>query len=110
MSRADAIFNVQRTAVLLQAITAGRFDALREALRDRLHQPYRAPLVPGLDQALAFEHPALLGVFLSWRRPVDCRVDARRRAGRRIDVQGALRGRAPRGLRRAHAARAPAVR
>lgn len=69
VSRADAIFNVQRTAVLLQAIAAGRFDALREALRDRLHQPYRAPLVPGLEQALAFEHPALLGVFLSGAGP-----------------------------------------
>lgn len=69
VSRADAIFNVQRTALLLQAIAAGRFDLLREALRDRLHQPYRASLVPGLDQALAFEHPALLGVFLSGAGP-----------------------------------------
>jgi homoserine kinase len=69
VSRADAIFNVQRTAVLLQAVNAGRFDALREALRDRLHQPYRASLVPGLERALAFEHPALLGVFLSGAGP-----------------------------------------
>lgn len=69
VSRGDAIFNVQRTALLLQAIAAGRFDLLREALRDRLHQPYRASLVPGLAQALAFEHPALLGVFLSGAGP-----------------------------------------
>jgi homoserine kinase len=69
IGRADAVFNLQRTAVLLQAITAGRYDAVREALRDRLHQPYRAALVPGLEQALAFEHPALLGVFLSGAGP-----------------------------------------
>jgi homoserine kinase len=69
IDRTDAIFNLQRTAVLLQAIHTGRYDALREALRDRLHQPYRAPLVPGLEQALAFEHPALLGVFLSGAGP-----------------------------------------
>jgi homoserine kinase len=69
ISRADAVFNLQRTAVLLQAIHAGRDEALREALGDRLHQPYRAPLVPGLAQALAFEHPSLLGVFLSGAGP-----------------------------------------
>jgi homoserine kinase len=65
----DAVFNLQRIAVLLQAIHVGRYEALRDALRDRLHQPYRAPLVPGLEQALAFEHPALLGVFLSGAGP-----------------------------------------
>lgn len=69
VSREDAIFNLQRTAVLLQAVAAGRFDALREALHDRLHQPYRAPLVPGLERALTFEHPSLLGVFLSGAGP-----------------------------------------
>jgi homoserine kinase len=69
ISRADAVFNLQRTAVLLQAIAARRYDAIREALRDRLHQPYRAPLVPGLEQALAFQHPSLLGVFLSGAGP-----------------------------------------
>jgi homoserine kinase len=69
VSRADAIFNVQRTALLVQAVASGRYDALREALRDRLHQPYRAPLVPGLARALTFEHPRLLGVFLSGAGP-----------------------------------------
>lgn len=69
VSRADAIFNVQRAALLLQAVSARRFDVMREALRDRLHQPYRASLVPGLEQALAFVHPSLLGVFLSGAGP-----------------------------------------
>jgi homoserine kinase len=69
ISRADAIFNLQRTALLLQAVAAGRYDVLREALRDRLHQPYRAPLVPGLARALTFDHPRLLGVFLSGAGP-----------------------------------------
>ena len=40
--------------------TADR-PVIREALRDRWHQPYRAPLVPGLTEALALEHPGLLG-------------------------------------------------
>lgn len=69
LARADAVFNLQRVALLLQAIQSGRTDHLREALRDRWHQPYRAPLVPGLSEALALEHPALLGVCLSGSGP-----------------------------------------
>jgi homoserine kinase len=65
----DAVANVQRAALLVQAIAAGDRRALREAFRDRLHQPYRLALVPGLERALAFEHPSLYGVFLSGAGP-----------------------------------------
>jgi homoserine kinase len=65
----DAVANLQRTAVLVQAIAAGDRSVLREAFRDRLHQPYRLSLVPGLERALAFEHPSLYGVFLSGAGP-----------------------------------------
>jgi len=69
LSRADAVFNVQRTALLLQAVHTGNLDAIGAALDDRLHQPYRAPLVPGLADALAFRHPTVLGAFLSGAGP-----------------------------------------
>jgi homoserine kinase len=69
LSRADAVFNVQRTALLLQAVHTGNLAAIGAALDDRLHQPYRAPLVPGLAEALAFEHPTVLGAFLSGAGP-----------------------------------------
>jgi len=69
LSRADAVFNVQRTAVLLQALHTRALDAIGAALDDRLHQPYRAPLVPGLAEALAFRHPTVLGAFLSGAGP-----------------------------------------
>jgi homoserine kinase len=69
VSRADAVHNVQRTALLLQAIHTGSLDALAAALDDRLHQPYRAPLVPGLADALAYRHPTVLGAFLSGAGP-----------------------------------------
>jgi homoserine kinase len=69
LSRTDAVFNVQRTALLLQAIHTGSLDAIAAALDDRLHQPYRAPLVPGLADALAFRHPTVLGAFLSGAGP-----------------------------------------
>jgi homoserine kinase len=69
LSLADAVFNLQRVALLLQAIRTGRLDVLSEALGDRWHQPYRAPLVPGLSEALTLKHPSLLGVCLSGSGP-----------------------------------------
>lgn len=67
--RADAVFNLQRALLLVRAVQSGELDLLQEALRDRWHQPYRAALVPGLDEALALRHPRLLGVCLSGSGP-----------------------------------------
>ncbi len=69
VTREDAVFNLQRVALLLQALQSGNFSLLREAINDRLHQPSRQKLVPGLDRALALEHPDLLGVCLSGAGP-----------------------------------------
>ncbi len=69
ISRADAIYNVQRVAFLLEALRSSNFTLLREALNDRLHQPYRASMVPGLKEALELRHPNLLGVCLSGAGP-----------------------------------------
>jgi homoserine kinase len=68
-SRPDAIYNLQRVALMLQALHAGRYSLLKEALRDCWHQPFRQALVPGLEQALALEHPDLLGLCLSGAGP-----------------------------------------
>lgn len=67
---ADAVFNVQRAALLQAVISERRFDLLSEALRDRLHQPHRAPYGPGLGDVLKLndetrQHPGLLGVAIS---------------------------------------------
>ncbi|PSH05307.1 MAG: homoserine kinase [Acidobacteria bacterium] len=69
ISRTDAIFNVQRVAFLLEALRSANFALLREALDDRLHQPYRVSIVPGLKEALELRHPSLLGVCLSGAGP-----------------------------------------
>jgi homoserine kinase len=69
VSREDAVFNLQRVALLLQSLQSGDFSLLREALHDRLHQPVRQKLVPSLERALALEHPDLLGVCLSGAGP-----------------------------------------
>jgi homoserine kinase len=48
LSREDSIFNSSRVALLLAALTARRFDLLDEATQDRLHQPVRGQIFPGL--------------------------------------------------------------
>jgi homoserine kinase len=70
VTRHDAIYNLQRAALLQAALAERRFDLINEALRDRLHQPYRAPLAPGLPEVLKLNdeldrHPGLLGVAIS---------------------------------------------
>ncbi|MBK7601677.1 MAG: homoserine kinase [Acidobacteria bacterium] len=70
VTRADAIYNLQRASLLQAVISEKRFDLFNEALRDRLHQPYRAPLAPGLSEVLKLndethKHPGLLGTAIS---------------------------------------------
>ena len=65
----DAVANMQRVLLLLQALQSGDDSLLAEALADRLHQPTREPLVPGLNTALRLSHPDLLGVFLGGSGP-----------------------------------------
>ena len=67
--RKDAVFNLQRVALLLHSLQSGDFALLKQALRDRLHQPFRQTLVPGLEQALNLDHQDLLGTCLSGSGP-----------------------------------------
>jgi homoserine kinase len=48
-SRADAIFNMAHLGLLLRGLETGRSDWLRSALQDRIHQPYRQPLIKGYE-------------------------------------------------------------
>jgi homoserine kinase len=51
--RADAIFNAGRCALLTVALAEGRFELLRVAMQDRLHQPCRAAReFPYLEEAI----------------------------------------------------------
>ena len=53
VSRADAIFNVSRAALLLRALGDGDAELLRLAMDDRIHQPYRWGLIEGSEEAVA---------------------------------------------------------
>ncbi len=67
--RRDVVFNLQRAALLAAALATGDLATLRVATGDRVHQPYRAPLVPGFEEMLRFERPGLLAVALSGAGP-----------------------------------------
>lgn len=69
-SRCDVVANIQSVGLLGLAFAQGRGDLLRIAMRDRIHQPYRAsicPLLPCL-LPLAGQH-GILGAALSGAGP-----------------------------------------
>jgi len=68
--RADAVFNVQRVALLLAALQARRLDLLGAALDDRLHQPHRLRLFPWMPAVVeAARRAGALGCVLSGAGP-----------------------------------------
>jgi len=70
VSHADAVFNLQRSALFLAALDARRYDLLADAMQDRLHQSYRMGLIPGLAEVLAMPRiPGMLAVALSGSGP-----------------------------------------
>ena len=104
----DAVFNVQRVALLLASLWAGRPAALAAALEDRLHEPYRLRLFPWMPEVvraaraagalgcvLSGAGPSLLAVVAGDDTPVAAAMEeALRRAGmagaaRRFDVDTA---------------------
>lgn len=50
ITRDDAIYNIGRAALLVRAFAAGDVRDLELATGDRLHEPYRERLVPGMGE------------------------------------------------------------
>jgi homoserine kinase len=70
VSRADAVFNLGRAALLVGALATGQFDRLKVAMQDKLHQPYRQSLMPWLPRVFeAAMDAGALGVHLSGAGP-----------------------------------------
>lgn len=62
----SAVFNVSRAALMVAALTAGKLEHLKYAVQDRLHQPYREKLIPGMQEVFEQAYRAgARGVFLS---------------------------------------------
>jgi homoserine kinase len=70
VDHADAVHNLQRSALFVAALDAKRYDLVWDAMQDRLHQSYREVLVPGLAAVLQIPRiPGLLGFALSGAGP-----------------------------------------
>ena len=72
VSLQDAVYNIQRSALTVAALLSNDFRFLRQSLKDRIHQPYRAPLIPGFEEILALQDDkieGLLGICLSGAGP-----------------------------------------
>ena len=66
----DAVFNLSRSALLVSSIMSGKYENLRAAVDDRLHQRYRKKLVPHIDSLFRKAYGAgALGVYLSGAGP-----------------------------------------
>jgi homoserine kinase len=65
----DAVFNLQRVALIVAAAHSGEESLLAGVFDDRLHQPFRQELVPGLGEVLKLRHPEILGAMLSGSGP-----------------------------------------
>lgn len=78
-SRADAVHALSHAALLAAGLASGDLSALGAAMRDRLHEPFRAPLVPGLSDILEGARDfGALGAALSGAGPsVLCLYDRR---------------------------------
>ena len=67
----DAVFNAKHLAMLIEAVNTADTKLMKTALQDRLHQPYREKLVPGMHDIMeAFKHEdGVLGCVLSGAGP-----------------------------------------
>ena len=50
--RKDVVFNISRVALLTKAFCTNDFELLQEAMQDKLHQPYRAKLIPVMQDLI----------------------------------------------------------
>jgi homoserine kinase len=50
-SKSDTIHNVGHALAVVEALRIGDLKLLRESMGDRIHEPYRMPLIPGAQDA-----------------------------------------------------------
>ncbi len=65
-TKADAVFNASRAALLVASIYSGNYQNLTMAVEDRIHQPYRSQLIPDMDRIFkAAKNYGALATYLS---------------------------------------------
>ena len=54
--RREAVYNLGRLALLTHALAEGDLELMSSAMQDKIHQPFRIPVIPGAEQAIAAAH------------------------------------------------------
>lgn len=70
VSHKDAVYNLSRAALFSASLLTGKFENLRTAVHDKLHQPYRMELIPNAREVfdIAYNHGAY-GAYISGAGP-----------------------------------------
>lgn len=69
-SAKDCVFNISHASIMVLALISGNESLLRDALSDKLHQPYRAPLIENYDKIVKIcKNSGALGCYLSGAGP-----------------------------------------
>lgn len=69
-SRADAVYNLSRSALMTASLFSGKLENLRVAVQDRIHQPYRSGLIDHLDTVFRTSYElGSLGTYVSGAGP-----------------------------------------
>ena len=63
-SRGDVVFNASRAALLVASMLTGKYENFDMAMEDKVHQPYRAVLIPGMEEI--FAHAKKFGAVASY--------------------------------------------
>lgn len=72
LSMQAAVYNIQRSSLLVAAMLQQKVSLLAEAVKDQMHQSFRAKLIPGLTEILDLppaQIPGLIGSCLSGAGP-----------------------------------------
>jgi homoserine kinase len=70
VSLKDAVFNIGRTAMLVASFCTEDMTEIDDCFKDKLHQPYRSPLVPGMEEIINYAYDkGAIGCFLSGAGP-----------------------------------------
>ena len=99
VERRDAIYNISRAVIVTEAFRVGDLAMLREAMTDKLHQPYRIPLIPGAQAAMdAMKRAGASAVALSGAGPSLIAFSSQRetaigKAGQRAFAEAGLNAR-----------------
>ncbi len=70
VSMRDAVYNTGRSTLLMASVMTGKYENIRTAVGDKLHQRYRKKLIPHIDDLFKEAYGmGALGVYLSGAGP-----------------------------------------